>query len=321
MKIKKYARIAAGTAMALCLAVQVQASGGGKMDSDMLQELKRMIEQQQAQIDRQAAELAELRERLGGSDEALALKMDKQEGLDKVVTSTFANVNLALYGQVNRALLYANNEDTSKWYSVDNINSQTRLGMRAIVDTDTGWIVGGRIEYGIVSNGSTDVNQFNTHDATSSNFKLRWADISFNSEKFGIISLGKGDSASNNSTEVDLSGTAVAQFTEIQDMAASIPFYINDTDTITAVEIGNVFSSFDGLSRTDRIRYDTPAFGGFFASASASSGDAFDGALLFNRKFGGTTVAAAVAAANPETSGRAPIRSTADRPPYCCRWA
>ncbi len=303
MRAKRYARIAAGAAFAVCLATQAQAGGsGGMMDDNMLQELKRMIEQQQKQIDQQAAEIAGLKEQLAGNSEMLADKADKEDvkGLDKVVTSSYERVNLSLYGHVNRALLYANNGDTSKWYSVDNINSQTRLGLRASVETMSGWDVGGRIEYGIVSNGSSDVNQFNTTNATSDNFKLRWAEVSFKNDTFGKISLGKGSSSSDGSSEVDLSGTTVAAYASVTDMAGSIPWYDGVTPLAEGgLEIGNVFSDFDGFSRTDRVRYDTPSFAGFSLAGSASSGDAFDGALRYSRDFQGTKVAAAFAVGNP----------------------
>ena len=127
-------------------------------NSNMLQELKRMIEQQQAQLDKQAAEISALKEQLSGTTEALTTKADKEALKDRTeVTSSYSNVNVSLYGQFNRALMYVNNGDSSKWYSVDNTNSQARFGLLASVDTASGWLVGGRLEYGIVSNGSSDV--------------------------------------------------------------------------------------------------------------------------------------------------------------------
>ncbi len=300
--MKRYARIAVGTGLALCLSAQAQAAGSSfMMDDHMLQELKGMIQQQQAQIDKQAAEIAALKQQISGTTEILATKADKEEvkGLDKMVPSSLSNVNLSLYGQINRAGLYGNNGDSSKWYFVDNINSQTRLGANALTDLGNAWTTGGRIEFGILSNASTDVSQLNTHDATSSNFNLRWAEVFFANEGVGKLSLGKGDSASNNSSEVDLSGTAVASFSEVADMGGSMLFFDGTSNTLSSIKIKDVFNNFDGLSRTDRLRYDTPSFNGFSLATSYSSGDAFDGALLYNWKFGETKVAAAFAAANP----------------------
>ncbi|THB73179.1 MAG: hypothetical protein D6B25_15540 [Desulfobulbaceae bacterium] len=306
MRVKRYARIAAGTVLAVCLASQAYASGSPMADNNMLQELKRMLEQQQAQIDRQAAEIQALKEQLKGNDEKIAGKADKQDldGADKLVSSSFTDVNVSLYGHINRALLYGNNGDSSNWYSVDNTNSQTRLGLKAAVDTTSGWQVGGRIEYGIVSNGSSDVNQEQTYNATDDNFKLRWADLSFKESNFGKISLGKGSSATDGSAEYDLSGTSIAAYNSIGDMAGSMLWYDNDTNTRTTIRIKDVYSNFDGLGRTDRIRYDTPSLAGLSAAFSASSGHAFDGALIYSRDYGGTKVATAIGIANPGNLNR-----------------
>jgi len=194
--------------------------------------------------------------------------------------------------------MYVNNGDSSKWYSVDNNNAQTRFGLRASVDTSSDWQVGGRIEYGIVSNSSFVVNNENTNTSDSV-FNLRWAEVSFRNQKYGKISLGKGDAASNGIAQVDLSGTVVASYSNIKDMAGATLWYNSTNDFLSDIKIWQVYNDFDGLSRTDRIRYDTPSLAGFTIGASASSGDAFDAALRYNRKFGETKMAAAFGAANP----------------------
>lgn len=306
MKIKRYLRIASVPALALCLTAQAQAAGSGMTGDNMLQELKKMVEKQQAQIDRQAAELSELRQLLTGSTgtaakTAQADMADKEEikVTDKMVTSGLSNVNLGLYGQINKAFLFGDNGNDNQWYIVDNINSQTRLGLKAAVDTGIGWFVDGRIEYGIVSNGSSDVKPSNSNNATSNNFNLRWAEVSFKNNNFGEISLGKGSSASDNTAEMDLSGTTVSTYASVADMTGSTNWYDNSTATVSDTQIKNVFSDFDGLGRTDRLRYDTPSFGSFSLAGSASSGDAFDGALLFYQKYGETIIGATFGLANP----------------------
>ncbi len=303
MGFKKFLCIASVPAFALWLTVQAQA---GEVDNTLL-ELKKMIEQQQAQIDKQAIELSKLREQLSGNTQALTAKADKSDIVDKedsktaekMVISSSPNVNLSLYGHMNKAGLFVETGDDSNVYVVDNTSSQTRLGLKAAVDAGSGLGVGGRIEYGIVSNGSWDVDQNTSHDATDDNFKLRWAEVSFKNDKFGSIHLGKGSSASDGTSEVDLSGTAVVTYSSISDMIGSVLWYDNNSDTLSDVRVKNVFNNFDGLSRTDRILYDSPSWGGFSFATSASSGNAFDGALLFNRKYGETKVAAAFGVANP----------------------
>jgi len=307
MKKLKYAGIVTATALTLGIHVQAQADSSNMLNNKILQELKTMIEQQQAQINKQAAEIMELKKQISGNTAALTAKTDKSKRADieatkttdKMVTSEFSNVNLSLYGHINKAVLFTDNGDSSDWFVVDNNNAQTRLGIKVAIDTGIGWIADGRLEYGIVSNASSDVNQFNNYDATSTNFRLRWADLSFKNAKFGKISFGKGDSASNNSAEIDISGTTVASYSAIVDMAGSTFWYDNSTNTRSEIKIKDVFNNFDGLGRTDRLRYDTPSFGGFSFTACGSSGDAYDGALFFNRKYGKTKVAAGFGVADP----------------------
>ena len=64
MNIRRYMRISVGIIIAVSCGLQVQAGDSNPIDMKMLQELKRMIEKQQVQIDRQAAEIAALKEQL-----------------------------------------------------------------------------------------------------------------------------------------------------------------------------------------------------------------------------------------------------------------
>ncbi len=298
---KRYTKAAAVGALMLFCSAQALAGGNSNVDSDMLNELKRMIEQQQVQIDKQAAEIAALKEQLAGHSEKIGAKADKTEveKLDKVAYSSFSNVDVSLYGQFNPAMLYVNNGDSSKMYVVDNVHSQTRLGLRAAVDTMSGWKVGGRFEFGITGNSSYDVNSYYTEDSSDEFFKLRWAEISFANDRFGKISLGKGDSASNSTAEVDISGTIVAMQDKTLWMAGATLWYDGSADMLSEKEVKDIYNGFDGLSRTDRIRYDTPTFAGFSLAGAYSSGDAFDGSIWYSRKFSGTKVAAGLGVANP----------------------
>jgi len=57
-------------------------------------------------------------------------------------------------------------------------------------------------------------------------------------------------------------------------------------------------TNLDGLSRSDRVRYDSPTFAGFQVSGSALSGGAGDVALRYGGKFGGVAVKAAASYVN-----------------------
>jgi hypothetical protein len=298
--VKKVAAVVSGTALVCSLGSAAYAGG---VDENMLLELKKLIEQQQQQLDGQAAQIAELKEQLGGTTKAIEKKADKEEvaslGVDKMVTSKFSHVDVNLYGHLNRGFLWSDNGDSSKVSFVDNSNSQSRLGLNALVSPSEGLKVGGKIEYGIKSNASTDISQNETNDATSVNWNLRQADIFFDSDSYGKFSIGHGSTASDGTAEVDLSGTSVVSYSSVDAISGGQFFYDADTDTLTEFRVKNIYNNMDGLGRDDRFRYDSPTVAGLTLSGSAVSGDAFDTALKYSRAYGDTKVAAAIAWANP----------------------
>jgi hypothetical protein len=118
-------------------------------------------------------------------------------------------------------------------------------------------------------------------------------DIYIEHSMFGKLSLGQGDTASNGTSEVDLSGTTVVNYSSIADMAGA--FFFRDDDDNVITSIADSFSNFDGLSRRDRIRYDTPKFGPVFFSASYMNGQSYDfaGRLAYQWEGFGKLAAAA----------------------------
>lgn len=299
---RKIAAAASGTALACSLVGSVQAV---EVDESMLLELKKLIEQQQKQLDNQAAQIADLKNQLGGGMTAAApaASPTKEEAapspVEKMVSSRLEQVDVNLYGHINRGVLWADNGDASKTYFVDNSNSQSRLGVNASVAPSDDFKVGGKIEYGIKSNASADVSQLDTNGATSDNWNLRHADIFFASKTYGKVSLGHGSAASDGTAEVDLSGTSVVAYSSVGDFSGGQYFYNSGLDTLSEFRVKNVYSNMDGLGRDDRLRYDSPSFAGLTLSGSAVSGDAYDTALKYSRSYGDTKVAAAIAWATP----------------------
>jgi hypothetical protein len=88
-------------------------------------------------------------------------------------------------------------------------------------------------------------------------------------EKWGTLRLGQGDTATNGTSEVDLSGTDVAAYSSVDDVGGNFEF--RDNGVGTGITVSDSRSNFDGLSRKDRVRYDTPKWAGFFASGSVGN--------------------------------------------------
>lgn len=293
----------------------IAAAGSG---SGSMQDLEQQVKQQQQQLDTQASEIAALKEQLQAllgatqqNKDALTAKVDKEEfdklNVDKMVVSKQKNVDVTLYGQVNRAALWADNGDASKVYFVDNKNSTTRMGIAAKAKMSDDMSIGGKIEYEATSNLSNKVNQFD--EDTDASLDLRHADIYLQSKKMGKLSLGHGSTASDGSAEVDLSGTKVVAYSATDFLAggqywydSNVPWFTVNADgeeVFQGTQISKTIENMDGLSRRDRVRYDTPSFAGFSLGGSAIEDGAFDVAARYERKFGDSKVAAAVAWANP----------------------
>jgi predicted porin len=301
----------------LCVLVVAEAGdrawGAGEAD---LKHLMEIIKKQQEQIEAQSRALEELRQKVETlsretqETKAAAEKvadLDEAGAFDRVVTSASDKVKVDLYGQVNRAVLYSDDGNDENFYFVDNDNSSTRVGLAAKARLNDDLTAGGRIEVEFQSNDSDLVNQFEKSGVGDNNFRKRWLDFSIESKRFGTLFIGHGGTASEDTSETDLSGTGVVANSEIGDMAGGQIFYNNDTDSYdltggdpsTGTAVADVFNNLDGLGRNDRIRYDTPVFYGFRASTSAVADDAYDVSLWYAAEFAGTKLAASASYAKP----------------------
>ncbi len=207
-------------------------------------------------------------------------------------------VDFAISGQVNRAAMYADDGNRAKWFFVDNENSSTRFRFTGSNDFEDSWKVGIVWEVEMQSNSSDEVSmdQTDTGNVTFRERKIEfWVD-----HRFGRVWLGQGDTASNNTSEVDLSGTDVAAYSSMQDVGGSLVFQKDGTPS--GITVGGSRSNFDGLSRLDRVRYDTPKFAGFYASGSVAGNSRWDAALRYAGDFGWAKLAAAGAWSDYGTS-------------------
>jgi len=315
---------------ALLLVLIVTSTGRAASDADAIKRLEQMVQQQQAQIESQAKAIDALRRqidqftgRTGISAEKPAVsapaegaaaetseEKERQEVID-AATETVSpaveplnemtgvrtgndKVSVQLYGQVDKAVLYTDDGNDDYWYIVDNSNSTTRLGLYGRATTDA-LEVGSRIEVQFATNPSASVSQTNQHNVGANNFQKRHFDLWVAGKRFGEVRLGYGDTASNASAEIDLSGTALIGYSSVSDMAGGQFFFDPQTATLSGTKVGDVFNNMDGLSRDDRILYRTPEFYGFKAATSFISGGSNDIAVAYASKLGPVKLAAAAA--------------------------
>jgi len=207
-------------------------------------------------------------------------------------------VDFGISGQINRAMMYVDDGSTGKWFFVDNENSSTRFRFTGSNDFENSWKVGIVWEVEMQSNSSNEVSM-DENDIDDVKFKERKMEF-WVGHDYGKVWLGQGDMASNGTSEVDLSGTTVAAYSSMADIAGS--FVFQDNGAGIGVTVGGSRSNFDGLSRRDRLRYDTPTFAGFKGSAGVASESRWDAALRYSGDLGWGKLAAAGAYADLGTS-------------------
>ena len=178
-----------------------------------------------------------------------------------------------VYGQVSRALMFADDGTQSKWFHVDNEASGTRMGATGTGQAMPGLRYGFRLEFDFQSNESQRVNfgatspqsNFPAH-VDGAGFSERHADA-WVEGGWGRINMGQGDGAANGATESDLSGTGMANGIGVADLGGGIVHRTGGVQ-VAGASIGATINQQDFESRYDRLMYVTPTFGGFRAQAS-----------------------------------------------------
>lgn len=271
-------RMAPPLMVAIALSVGAWATPGS---AQTLDELKSQIR-----------ELSKRLQDLEVKQDQLNKKTEEASPDSRTVISGKQGVKLTVSGQVNRGLLYVDNGDSDDIFHVDNDNSSTRVRFIGTGDLTDDITVGSQIEVQFESNSTAAIRIDQDGAAGPNNFTERKLELYVDSERFGRLWLGQGDTASNGTSEMDLSGTSVIAYSGTADMAGGIAFSDNN---VLGPRIGQVFSNLDGLSRNDRVRYDTPKFAGFMGSVSALEGGAVDAAVRFTGEVANTKIAAAAA--------------------------
>jgi len=179
------------------------------------------------------------------------------------------SLQVELSGQVNRAIMHADDGIDSDLFNVDNDNSSTRFRFKGTQAINASTKAGVTFEVEYQSNPSNAVSFGGSTGSPS--IDERVMELFFQSS-WGMVTLGQGDGAANGGVEVDLSGTTVAHYSDVAAFGGGISF--RTAAGGTGPTVGTVLSSQDFESRYDRLRYDTPKFAGFSLAASLGNKDA-----------------------------------------------
>ena len=236
------------------------------------------------------------------------------------IKSQNSKVNLTIGGQIVRSLIYADDGEHSQLFHVDGRTAGTRVRYIVSGQLTESIKVGGLIEHDVgqsndsfyFDNGVTSVTTTSTTSSgqvsnptgndvsgDSTGFGIRHHFVSFEHKSLGKLSIGQTNTASNGTMELGYAGSGSMTLGG-STMLSGINFTTGANGAFTTTNAASHTSTFDGLSRDDVIRYDTPKFGGFGIATSMQDEGTFDVAVRYSGKFGGVSVKAAAHYANAE---------------------
>ena len=212
-------------------------------------------------------------------------------------------VKYKLSGQVNRAIVFQDDGVQSDVRHVDTISSGTRVRLRGSEDLGNGMKVGFYWELQTSSNSSNVGFPDQNSDGNQNSNNIRQAHVWF-SGNWGKLSMGQLDGAGNGAVESDLSATGIAATNSFRgSLTGGMRWRTSGGQTITnagtttfpaGLTHGNTYNSFDGFSRYDGLRYDTPALGPVIVSASIGNDNKWDVAARVKTALGGGQIEGAV---------------------------
>jgi hypothetical protein len=246
------------------------------------------------------------------------------------VSSGGDRVKLSISGQINRMEAYGNDGKSSAVRNVDNNTTNSRLRFQGEGRINPETSGGLNLEVQITPNSATNtsltqdspssVTNFTpTGGTTASNtggtFTARQVETYLVNRTWGGVRLGFGSTATYQISEFDESNTLVASYGNVADIDGGFAFrqrgealipstvkgkFVDSPANAYGPAVGTVFNFMNGLSRDDRIRYDSPQFGPFQISTSLVDGGAWDIALRMGLFWEGAKISAGFGFADAE---------------------
>ena len=224
---------------------------------------------------------------------------------DKNIQSGNSRVKVTIYGQVNRAIRFANTGANTEITSVDNDGSGSQLGVRAVGRANPNLTIGSLVQLEWRNNHRSATNQGNSGDKTKEDMRVRHVDLWLDHKDIGKLSMGQGSMAGDaaglyeltgvsfvygfagangtDGTKADASVKVLATGGDVAAAAGATQSYADGTEKTVAVrgkDRGYRPFNFFGF-RQNRIRYDTPSLMGLRASASYGQNKAWSVGLSY----------------------------------------
>jgi hypothetical protein len=238
------------------------------------------------------------------------VKALEKAGAGKSVSRSKKTMKLTVSGHLNRMVQLVDNGVNSEVRHTTNQQSRSRVrwvGTGKLTDDIS---VKTLIEFG----NSDAISSGQSVQATEVNggtFDTRHIDLQLTSKSMGKLYLGHGSDAADASMgSTDLSGTLVAlSGGGDEDLTFGGENFVNAAGTVI-LRSGAASDEYDG-TREDRIRYDTPSFGGFKGMISHANDDEVAFGMRYGGSFSGLKVKAHVSRINNEANAQRDVTSAA----------
>ena len=195
------------------------------------------------------------------------------------VSRTRKRVEVLIDGQVHRAILLGATRRDTQVIHADGDQSSTRIRFRGKARAPGGWRVDARIEFEFQSNPSDRTDDAAGVEAMPS---LRKARIRFRHARWGAIAIGRESTATSGITSLDLSGSRLAMYSKVITAGGGFRHTNSALDPPAGgTAVNQVWDTFDGASRDDLLRYDTPQWYGFWVSVSFAQADTVHAAVRY----------------------------------------
>jgi hypothetical protein len=238
------------------------------------------------------------------------VKALEKAGAGKSVSRSKKTMKLTVSGHLNRMVQLVDNGVNSEVRHTTNQQSRSRVrwvGTGKLTDDIS---VKTLIEFGnadAISSGQS----VQAAEVNGGTFDTRHIDLQLTSKSMGKLYLGHGSDAADASMgSTDLSGTLVAlSGGGDEDLTFGGENFVNAAGTVI-LRSGAASDEYDG-TREDRIRYDTPSFGGFKGMISHANDDTVAFGMRYGGSFSGLKVKAHVSRINNEANAQRDVTSAA----------